>query len=417
MLQDPMQHEADLNPQMASLYASMVDSDEGASLKYIPAIVVNGAKLAKITKEDVTPKKSSVLYMTLGVSPPAEVIEGFVRRIWKSYDPDKVVLGPDSLSKLGSIIGITIKTDKYTKENSMIQYVRLLIDIPLNGAFPIYIEFVNDMDVVVRKHKQKRMESRVVDKGIPNEPQQQPRQPTPNEGFNIVPSKHLARLHTRTYSEEMQTPQSHTAIKSKTFLHYIGTWLKHSDHEAILMGLSKKAGYGSNGYCLVCPYHEKDFATCLENCELSEMRTMVPYYTWTNKSVWTRLNRVTFDYTHTSYKSNALSNYTSLIISFPNNHKPKATFQYCNIWSRHLHFPGYRQSKGKNQVLKHQEEECRNHYIKVLSSMLSLIKQQSKPDWIKYGDECTRYFFTRVKQRKLATYIYTLQDQSGHAAE
>ncbi|KAJ8421822.1 hypothetical protein Cgig2_000991 [Carnegiea gigantea] len=403
MLQDPMQHEADLNPQMASLYASMVDSDEGASLKYIPAIVVNGAKLAKITKEDVTPKKSSILYMTLGVSPPAEVIEGFVRRIWKSYDPDKVVLGPDSLSKLGSIIGITIKTDKYTKENSMIQYARLLIDIPLNGAFPIYIEFVNDMDVVVRKHKQKRMESRV------------PRQPTPNEGFNIVPSKHLARLHTRTYSEEMQTPQegenlanleskpifshyigenrpSHTAIKSKTFLHYIGTWLKHSDHEAILMGLSKKAGYGSNGYCL---------------CGIG----------FRGKGFCYMFREFTFDYTHTSYKSNALSNYTSLIISFPNNHKPKATFQYCNIWSRHLHFPGYRQSKGKNQVLKNQEEECRNHYIKVLSSMLSLIKQQSKPDWIKYGDECTRYFFTRVKQRKLATYIYTLQDQSRHATE
>jgi len=96
MPQDPVQHEADLNPQIASLCASMVDLDEGTSLKYIPVIVINGAKLGKITKEDVTPEvaywQSSILYMTLGANPPIEVIEGFARRIWKSYDPDKVVL-------------------------------------------------------------------------------------------------------------------------------------------------------------------------------------------------------------------------------------------------------------------------------------------------------------------------------------
>ena len=57
-----------------------------------------------------------------------------------------------------------------------------------------------------RKHKQTRIELRVVDKGIPNEPQQQPRQLTPNEGFNCVPNKHSGGLHTRTYSKEMQTP-------------------------------------------------------------------------------------------------------------------------------------------------------------------------------------------------------------------
>ncbi|KAJ8423460.1 LOW QUALITY PROTEIN: hypothetical protein Cgig2_010792 [Carnegiea gigantea] len=45
--------------------------------------------------------------------------------------------------------------------------------------------------------------------------------------------------------------------------------------------------------------------------------------------------------------------------------------------------------------------------IMITSSMLSMIKQQSKADWIKYEDDYTRYLF-----RKLATYIYALQDHT-----
>ncbi|KAJ8420146.1 hypothetical protein Cgig2_024525 [Carnegiea gigantea] len=55
----------------------------------------------------------------------------------------------DSLSKLGSILGIPLKTDMYTKETTMIQYAHLLIDIPLTGDFPEYIEFINDIDLVL----------------------------------------------------------------------------------------------------------------------------------------------------------------------------------------------------------------------------------------------------------------------------
>jgi len=55
-----------------------------------------------------------------------------------------------SLSKLGSTLGIPIKTDKYTTDKTRLNYARLLIDIPFNGEFPSFIDFVNDRDVVVR---------------------------------------------------------------------------------------------------------------------------------------------------------------------------------------------------------------------------------------------------------------------------
>ncbi|KAJ8422037.1 hypothetical protein Cgig2_027268 [Carnegiea gigantea] len=51
------------------------------------------------------------------------------------------------------------------------------------------------------------------------------------------------------------------------------------------------------------------------------------------------------------------------------------------------------------------------YYIKITKSAMSLIKQQSKAEWIGYGDECSRYFMAKIKQRKAMTCIYQLKDK------
>ena len=48
---------------------------------------------------------------------------------------------------------------------------------------------------------------------------------------------------------------------------------------------------------------------------------------------------------------------------------------------------------------------------------MALIKQQCKIDWIKYGDDCTKIFFAKSKQQKLANYIYTIKDSTGQTVE
>ena len=35
-----------------------------------------------------------------------------------------------------------------------------------------------------------------------------------------------------------------------------------------------------------------DFRTCLEDCELVEVRSTSAYYTWINKTMWSRIDRV-----------------------------------------------------------------------------------------------------------------------------
>ncbi|KAJ8430674.1 hypothetical protein Cgig2_033830 [Carnegiea gigantea] len=181
----------------------------------------------------------------------------------------------------------------------------------------------------------------------------------------------------------------------------------------------------------------------------------------------------TFDYTHNKYLPNALSDHTPQFLHFPTSTKPKPSFQYCDMWSRHEnfwptiksvapiagtspslqqiisllgqmraklrlfnrdHFADLRSQQGKaritmetvqqalqidprNEHLLHKEKEARDKYIAILSSSLSLMQQQSKMEWITQGDLSTRFFFAKAKQRKLSTYIYAIKDDHGKQVE
>ena len=59
--------------------------------------------------------------------------------------------GLGSLSKIGSLIGHPLKTDKYTADKSVLNYAKLLIDVPLDGPFPEYVEFFNEKVVLIRQ--------------------------------------------------------------------------------------------------------------------------------------------------------------------------------------------------------------------------------------------------------------------------
>ncbi|KAJ8419461.1 hypothetical protein Cgig2_005509 [Carnegiea gigantea] len=48
---------------------------------------------------------------------------------------------------------------------------------------------------------------------------------------------------------------------------------------------------------------------------------------------------------------------------------------------------------------------------------MDLLEQQSKLEWIKYGDDCTKLFFAKAKQRKLATYIYMIKEEDDRQVE
>ncbi|KAJ8421942.1 hypothetical protein Cgig2_012934 [Carnegiea gigantea] len=84
------------SPGILSSYASLVNPDEGSSLNFVQTPVIDGVKCAKIEINDVIPEieywQSAILCSVLGANPPLKVIEGYLRRIWKYLDIDKICL-------------------------------------------------------------------------------------------------------------------------------------------------------------------------------------------------------------------------------------------------------------------------------------------------------------------------------------
>ncbi|KAJ8427720.1 LOW QUALITY PROTEIN: hypothetical protein Cgig2_022194 [Carnegiea gigantea] len=136
--------------------------------------------------------------------------------------------------------------------------------------------------------------------------------------------------------------------------------------------------------------------------------------------------------------SKGLSNHTPIIFSFPQCPKPRSTFQFCEMWTKDKDFKdivkhslaqhqrgsslktlqhilsnlrhSFRQlnknNKQKlegisfrhnlcynptNQELLLKGASSRDHYISINQSAMLLVKQQSKAEWLGFGDECTRY--------------------------
>ncbi|KAJ8421209.1 hypothetical protein Cgig2_002375 [Carnegiea gigantea] len=58
--------------------------------------------------------------------------------------------GVESLSKLGSLIRIPLKTDKQKMDKTFLNKVVLLIDIPLEGPFSECVDYINDKGMRVK---------------------------------------------------------------------------------------------------------------------------------------------------------------------------------------------------------------------------------------------------------------------------
>lgn len=66
-----------------------------------------------------------------------------------------------------------------------------------------------------------------------------------------------------------------------------------------------------------------------------------------------------------------------------------------------------------NIQLQNKEKAYRDHYLDLLDSSIKLMRQQSKLEWLNSGDHYTKLFFTKMKQRKQANYICSINDATG----
>ncbi|KAJ8420948.1 hypothetical protein Cgig2_017687 [Carnegiea gigantea] len=144
----PNQQERDvtvLGSAKTTSYASLVDPDKGTALEFILVMEINGVKCAKVAMEDIEEEisycQNAVICCVLGANPLLRLSRALDIKYW----------GLQCLSKLGSMLGIPLKTDRYTKDRTMMKYARLLVELPLDGNFLEFIEFANEKDVLIRQ--------------------------------------------------------------------------------------------------------------------------------------------------------------------------------------------------------------------------------------------------------------------------
>ena len=90
----------------------------------------------------------------------------------------------------------------------------------------------------------------------------------------------------------------------------------------------------------------KPFEDCINTCEVHELRSIGPYFTWTNRTIWIRIDRALVNtlwydqcaFSQVVYMANSSSDHTALIIDTPSYPKPPSTFQFYDMWTRDSNF-------------------------------------------------------------------------------
>ncbi|KAJ8421473.1 hypothetical protein Cgig2_007650 [Carnegiea gigantea] len=213
--------------------------------------------------------------------------------------------GMESLSKIGSLLGIPIETDKYTKEKTMLQSARLLIEVSLEGPYPDYVEFVNDFNVVVRQKV--KFEWMQVKCGY----------------CQMLGDKE------QEYGKKGTTRMEWRVARPTT---------NHNDQQ--------QEQDQTDGFIRVQSRVQQG---------VSEMRSSEVYFSWTNKTLWSRIDRVfinidwhaKFDFTQVNYLPNGLSDHTPLHIIFLSYPRPKYEFSFCDMWTKDPYYMDLVEAKMK----------------------------------------------------------------------
>ncbi|KAJ8447071.1 LOW QUALITY PROTEIN: hypothetical protein Cgig2_022800 [Carnegiea gigantea] len=146
----------------------------------------------------------------------------------------------------------------------------------------------------------------------------------------------------------------------------------------------------------------------------------------------------------------SVSDHTPILLKFEDVQYKSSHFRFCDMWTTHRDFHDivrqamcvnvqgcaifmqmnklggtfkqvnrnhfhniYQQKEALRLKLGEFKPSKRTGYCEALEASDSLIKQQSKANWLSWGDQCTQLFFAVVKQRKYVSFINSLHHNSA----
>ncbi|XP_074300254.1 uncharacterized protein LOC141631489 [Silene latifolia] len=206
-----------------------------------------------------------------------------------------------------------------------------------------------------------------------------------------------------------------------------------------------------------------DFNAYLLNCHLEDVGGSGCEYTWSNKQDdstrgWSKLDKAPsnlswfshFPATYTAFLPSGVSDHSPVLVNIFEDPSIKSRFSFINYWISH---PSYRglisqawqhyvagtaiysdlssrvteakaalallacqqelQSCPLSQDLILQERDLLDEYNSLKSAEISMVQQKSKVDNISHGDCSTKYFFSRIQERKQQHIIGRILDRNG----
>ncbi|KAJ8421089.1 hypothetical protein Cgig2_025552 [Carnegiea gigantea] len=219
--------------------------------------------------------------------------------------------GLTSLSKIYSLLGTPLKTNRCARERSMLSYARVLIEFPVERPFPDYIEFFNESDILIRQSiSYEWLPIKCLHCGMfgHNEPIYRKKGLVWREWR---PVQHKPKSTESTQASHKVTPSADGFIpitrKSKSSI-------RHPQQSNLDVARCVLGDFNSNLYKddriggdEVSDYETRDLQNCIDQCEL----------------VHQQLLAYSFDYTQTKYLPSGLSDHTPLLMHFPSSSKPK----------------------------------------------------------------------------------------------
>jgi len=90
----------------------------------------------------------------------------------------------------------------------------------------------------------------------------------------------------------------------------------------------------------------KEMADFMETGDLQEMRWCGAYYSWTNKTIWSRIDWAfinihgyeVFDFTQNQYLAKGLFDHSPMLVHFRTSSKPRSRFQSYEMWCKPQNF-------------------------------------------------------------------------------
>ena len=220
----------------------------------------------------------------------------------------------------------------------------------------------------------------------------------------------------------------------------------------------------------------EEFHSAIFKCSLNDAGFDGSPFTWTNGSLWQRLDRVLineawsdmFDFTRVSHLMRGRSDHAPLLVRCGSVTRRGSSFRFLNVWPKHSGFLDVvrqawshqvsgvgmvrffqkwmhtrrqlrswnRESFGNifsrvrqaEEVLRSKERdydaqrdesskialhEARAVYTKELAIECEYWRQKSAVRWIQAGDANTKFFHSIVKQRRNTNFIYRVRDETG----